>query len=103
MKLPAPCMVGQENVLDFKGPRAKASGELRSSIDQLGAGINKMIAQRHTEQLRAAGLSIEESNRIEGEREKKIISGAIERLGGYISKSDVVDFLEDALATLGGK
>ena len=103
MKLPAPCMVGQENVLDFKGPRAKASGELRSSIDQLGAGINTMIAQRHTEKLRASGLSIEEINRLEAEREKQIIGAAVDRLLKYIGKSEVVDYLEDVLATLGGK
>lgn len=89
MKLPAPCLTGQANVLDFAAVRKAASIELRRQLTKTEAGL-------------AAGLSAAEIRAIEAEREKQIIAAAVLRLEGYTSKSAVVEFVEGVLMQVAG-
>ncbi len=66
MKLPAPSMVGQENVLDFRAPRARASGELKELLRgksnvEVASELKTAMAERATERLaRMRGLTPEQ-------------------------------------------
>ena len=103
MKLSAPAMIGQENVLDFRGPRGRASPELkellnRQSIDEVASDLNTRLAKRTVVRL----ADEPELMRLAIEQQKAIIGEAVKMLIIYTSKNAVIEFLEAKLVEVGG-
>lgn len=101
MKIPAPCMTGQEAVIDFAARRAKASPDLRDQLQKTRDGL-------------AAGMTPKEIRELEiaREREKinaamRTISVALKNLSTYTTEAQIdiyVVTLQELLPKLvGGK
>ncbi len=120
MKLPAPCMTGQENLLDFAGPRGKASGELKeflksASVEQVATVLKISMAERAKDRLaEIAGMTPAQYREFEINREHEKINDAmravkiaLNRLQTYTSEAELdvyIVALQDQLPKMvGGK
>ncbi len=104
MKLPAPCTTGQENVLNFAGPRGRASPELKEvlnrqrAVGEVASDLNTRLAKRTVVRL----ADDPELMRLTIEQQKALISDAVKTLVAYTSKNAAIDFLERELISVGG-